>query len=167
MKLNKLSLFKGAAVIAICILSSAASTPTAFAADKSFVGAWEVNVSPDGFPFTIPTNSTVTSDNTIISADPTFGSGHGVWEKVGNNKFAVSFTHIFNASLSPCSADAGPFEELTVNGVVTVDSTGETASGPFLTVYKELSGTILCAFGGDVSMTRYNVDYDIISTLDE
>lgn len=157
-KTNRKAVLFVTGMAAICMFA-----PSATAADKSFVGAWEVIVSPDFAPFTIPTNATVTSDETIISADPTFGSGHGIWEKVGSNKFAVSFTHIFDAALSPFPATQGPHAQLTVSGLVTIDASGEMGTGPFITVFRELSGSEIGSFTGIVSMSKYSIPSEILS----
>ena len=155
------------AIAAAMFISFSIGAAPASAGNDKFLGVWEVTVQPMGAPFTVPNIAANTADGRIVNSDPTFGAGHGLWEKIGNRKYAVSLTHIIDASLSPFPAPPGqPFVRVTVEGVTKVKKDGQTASGTFVTTFSDLTGAPIGSFEGDVSFSRYKIAPDLL-TLSE
>jgi hypothetical protein len=117
-------------VLALIILLGALTPADSAAGQKSLVGSWIVDVMPDQ-PGPPPVRNlvTTTSDGTTVNTDPEFGTGHGIWKKTGPREFAGKFL-----TLIPVGH---PFGEgtITVTSTLTVDKDGDTATGPFTTVF--------------------------------
>ena len=64
-----------------------------------------------------------------INTDPEFGTGHGVWKKTGKREFAGKFLNLI-----PVGHPIGE-GTITVTATLTVDKDGDTATGPFTTVF--------------------------------
>ena len=96
----------------------------------TLVGSWIVDVIPDQ-PGPPPVRNVVTniSDGTTVNTDPEFGTGHGIWKKTGPRKFAAKFL-----TLIPSGHPVGA-GTITVTATLTLDKDGNTATGPFTTVF--------------------------------
>jgi len=116
---------------------------------RTLVGSWIVTITSDAFP-TFLNLGTITRDGSIINSDPVFGSGHGVWKRVGRGRFAVKFLGL----VPPDNPDFPPGTSLTVSGVVTVSNDGASASGPFETVFENPAIGEVFRFGGTVDFDR-------------
>jgi hypothetical protein len=82
----------------------------------------------------------------MTNSDALFGTGHGVWKRVGNSAFAIK-------SMTPMLVTtqiAPPGSNLTVAGTVIVDTGGSTASGPYEAVARDTMGNIVFASSGAV-----------------
>jgi hypothetical protein len=143
-------------IVAIIVLASTLLlgplTPVIATADeKSLVASWIVDVTPDPPgppPFTnIATN---TSDGLVLNTAPEFGTGHGIWTKTGSRQFAVKFMH-----LVPVGSQFG-VGTVTVTSTVTVDKNGDTATGPFTTVFDTTA--LQATVTGTVVLTRITLD---------
>jgi hypothetical protein len=120
-----------AIIVLALVVSLGALTPVdATAGQKSLVGSWIVDVTPDQ-PGPPPFRNlvTITSDGTIVNTAPEFGTGHGISKKTGPREFAGKFLHLVPVG--------HPFGEgtITVTSTLTVDKDGDTATGPFTTVF--------------------------------
>lgn len=131
-------------VLALAALLGAMTPPEAVAAQKSLVGSWIVDVMPDQpGPPPVRNIGTITSDRTSVNTDPEFGTGYGIWKKTGPREFAIKFLTLIPAG--------HPFGEgtITVTATLTVDKDGDTATGPFTTVFAAtnfqatVTGTVL------------------------
>jgi hypothetical protein len=131
-------------VVALTVLLGALTPVDATAGQKSLVGAWIVDVMPDQ-PGPPPVRNivTITSDGTTVNTDPEFGTGHGIWKKTGPRDFAGKFL-----TLIPAGHPFG-VGTITVTSTLTVDKDGDTAAGPFTTVFDTtnfqatVTGTVL------------------------
>jgi hypothetical protein len=129
-----------------------ALTPTdSTAGQKALVGSWIVDVTPDPpGPPPFRNLGTLTSDGLDLNFDPEFGAGHGIWKKTGPREFAVKFVHVVPAS--------HPIGEgtITVTSTLTVDKDGDTATGPFTSVFDTTN--LQTTFTGTVVLTRITFD---------
>ena len=114
------------------------------AVQKSFVGSWIVDVMPDQpGPPPVRNIGMFTSDGTTVNTDPEFGTGYGIWKKTGPREFVVKFLTLIPAG--------HPFGDgtTTVTATLTVAEDGDTATGPFTTVFDAtnfqatVTGTVL------------------------
>jgi hypothetical protein len=136
----------------VVVLLGALMPVDSFAADKSLVGSWTIDVIPDQPEFPAGRNiGTITSDRTMIITDPEFGTGHGIWKKTGLREFAVKFL-----ALVPVGHPVGE-GTISVTSSVTVDKDGDTATGPFTTVVDaaNLQETVT----GTVVLTRIKFEH--------
>ena len=155
------SIHKFVGVVTAAIILAAASFSPALAGSNKLSGAWSITVIPDGAPFTIPNVATMTSDGLVNNSDPTFGAGHGVWEKVGPGSYAISFLHIVDASLSPVPPVNGANVFITVDGLLTINRGGDLATGPTQTTFRDSDGNILVQIDGTVELARYSLSQDV------
>jgi len=121
---------------------------------KTLVGSWVVHVANNlGLPPAVDL-TTVNRDGTMTNSDPQFGTGHGVWKRVGDSNFAIKFKTpiLLSSPLAP------PGSILTVTGTVTVEAGGKTASGPYEAVVRDAAGNILFPFFGMVNFARISID---------
>ena len=120
---------------------------------KGIVGAWIVDGQPDGGP-AFTNIGTLHRDGTTANADPVFGPGHGVWQRVGPRRFAVRFITIvspFNPVL--------PNTIITVNGELKLDKSRNTATGSFETTFTDLNGNpVMPVSTGTVEFTRITIN---------
>ena len=104
-------------------------------------GTWQVVVTPDvGDPFVDIT--TYDAHGGIVNLDFAFGVSIGESFRVGPHTFEGIF-HGFT----------GPETRFQVTGTTTLDGPN-TFSGPFVTEFFDLDGTLLGAFVGTVTGTR-------------
>ena len=91
------------------------------------VGAWEVTVMASGADPVID-YATMTEGGGLIGTDPdpNVSTGIGTWEKIGPNRFGVTFVHFL-------SEQGAPLGTLKVHAEITLDSKADTFSGPFWT----------------------------------
>ncbi len=116
----------------------------------TFVGSWVVSGVADGDVVPPFTNvSTVNRDGSLINSDPDFGTGVGVWRRIGPNLFVGKFI-----TMIPDDAGFPPGASLTVESIVTVADGSGTASGPYLTVIEHPNIGELLSFTGTVSFDR-------------
>ena len=120
---------------------------------QGIVGAWIVDGQPDGGP-AFTNIGTFHRDGTTANADPVFGPGHGVWQRVGPRRFAVRFITIvspFNPVL--------PNTIITVNGQLKLDKSRNTATGSFETTFTDLDGNpVMPVSTGTVEFTRITIN---------
>jgi|SRR5882724_5113580 len=142
--------------VAIIVLASTlllgALTPMESSADqKSLVGSWIVDVMPDQ-PGVEPFKNlaTFTSDGLVLGTAPELGTAHGIWTKTGPRRFAVKFMH-----LAPVGSPFGA-GTVIVTSTVTVDKDGDTAMGPFTTVFDTTA--LQATVTGTVVLTRITND---------
>jgi hypothetical protein len=117
-------------VLALTVLFGALTPVDATADPKNLVGSWIIDVMPDQpGPPPVRNIGTITSDGTTVNTDPEFGTGYGIWKKTGPQEFAGKFL-----TLIPVGH---PFGEgmITVTSTLTVDKDGDTATGPFTTIF--------------------------------
>ena len=152
---NAITVTKWAIVSLLLMMWVLASPETAEArpGHHGIVGAWIIDGQPDGAPpFT--NVGTLHRDGTTANADPLFGSGHGVWERIGKRRFAVRFITItspFNPIL--------PNTVITVNGELKLGPSRDTATGTFETTFTDLNGNpVMPASTGTVNFTRITTD---------
>lgn len=142
----------------IVLFLSAATPQDAFAGHgwRTLVGSWDVAVTPDGPP-PFRNLTTINWPGTIINTDPVFGGGHGAWKRIGKRTFKVRFLH----QVTPEAAETLPFPAIitsvTVTGTITVGDSGDTASGPFFTIFFDAAGNKF-PLTGTVEFTRIKVD---------
>lgn len=124
---------------------------------RSFVGSWIVEVFPNPPgppPFT--NLGTINRDGTVSNSDPAFGGGHGVWKRIKRGKNEIKFL-----TLVPPGDPFFPANAIiTVTGFVTVNRSGDEASGPFNTEFTDTDGNLLFSFDGEVRFTRIKIDDD-------
>src|SRR5882724_4644210 len=138
-------------VLASTLLLSALTPVGATAGQESLVGSWIVDVTFDQpGPPPVRDLATNTSDGLVLNTDPEFGSGNGIWTKTGPREFAVKFMH-----LVPVGSQFGA-GTVTVTSTVTVDKDGDTATGPFTTVFD--TTTLQATVTGTVALTRITND---------
>ena len=138
-------------VLVTTVLLGALTPMDVTAEQKSLVGSWIVDVMPDPpGPPPFRNLATNTSDGLVLNTAPELGTAHGIWTKTGSRQFAVKFIHL--ASMS------SPFGEgtVTVTSTVTVDRDGDTATGPFTTVFD--TTTLQVTVTGTVVLTRITFD---------
>ena len=153
-----ISLFARSGIVFIFI--AVAGIPDATAdgrSGKTLVGSWEVLVTNEqGLPPAVDI-TVVNRDGTMSNSDGIFGTGHGVWERVGASQFAFKFkTPILALNMF----NFPPGSMLTVTGTMTVDKGGATASGPYTAVILDAFGNSLFGFDGRVFFTRISIDDD-------
>jgi hypothetical protein len=121
------------------------------AGQKALVGSWIVDVMPDQpGPPPVRNIGTITSDGTTVNTDPELGTGYGIWKKTGPREFAVKFLTLIPAG--------HPFGDgtTTVTATLTVDKDGDTATGPFTTVFDATN--FQATVTGTVVLTRITFD---------
>jgi hypothetical protein len=138
-------------VLATTVLLSALTPADSIAGQKSLVGSWIVDVMPDQpGPPPVRNIGAITSDQTTVNTDPELGTGYGIWKKTGPREFSVKFL-----TLIPTGH---PFGEgtTTVTATLTVDKDGDTATGPFTTVFDAIN--FQATVTGTVVLTRITFD---------
>lgn len=135
--------------LAVAIPETAEARP----AHQGIVGAWIVDGQPAGAP-AFRNIGTMHRDGTTANADPLFGPGHGVWQRIGMRRYAVRFVTIvspFNPVL--------PNTIITVNGELTLDKSRNTATGSFETTFTDLNGNpVMPPSTGTVNFTRITIN---------
>jgi hypothetical protein len=138
-------------VLASILLLGALTPVNVTAGQKSLVGSWIVDVTPDQpGPPPLTNIATNTSDGLVLNTDPEFGTGHGIWTKTGPRQFAVKFIH-----LVPVGSQFGA-GTVTVTSAVTANKDGDTATGPFTTVFDTTA--LQATVTGTVVLTRITPD---------
>jgi len=115
------------------------------------VGSWEVTVMPTGQD-PIVDFATFTEGGGFIGTDPdpNISTGLGTWEKIGPNRYAVTFVHFL-------SDQGTPLGTLKVRAQMTLDSRTDTFSGPFRTDVV-IGGNVVQSFCGTVEAKRVNAE---------
>lgn len=149
-----ISLFTHTGILVIFIVAAGIQSATADdQSGKTLVGSWTVLVTSNFGP-DVTDMTTVNRDGTMTNSDKEFGTGHGVWKRVGESRFAFKFmTPIL---LTVISLPAGSI--LTVTGTLTVDKGGATAVGPYEAVIEHPDIGPLVPFNGTVNFTRIRID---------
>src|SRR5262245_25864252 len=134
--------------LALSACLSAVYAPESVAGQKSLIGAWIVDVTFDQ-PGPPPVRNIVSAgpDGLNINYDPEFGAGHGLWKKIGSREYAIKFLTLI--------APGHPFfgeGTITVTATLTLDKDGNTATGPFTTVFDTTLNPITVT--GTVVQTR-------------
>ena len=83
--------------------------------------------------------------------DVSLSPGYGQWQRTGNGEFAVTFTGV---SYGP--AGAGTTGSYKVRS--TIQFSGDTLHGPFLTEIFALNGTLLLSASGEVTLQRIGIE---------
>ncbi len=86
----------------------------------------------------------------MLNTAPELGTAHGIWTKTGSRQFAVKFIHL--VSMSSAFGEG----TVTVTSTVTVDKDGDTATGPFTTVFDTTA--LQATVTGTVVLTRITFD---------
>ena len=150
-----ISLFTFTGMLVIFI--AAAGVQDAVADDqsgKTLVGSWTVVVTSNlGLP-PVTDLTTVNRDGTMTNSDAMFGTGHGVWKRVGKSQFEFKFMTpiLLTAALAP------PGSMLTVKGTLAVDKGGATAVGPYEAVVEHPVIGLVLPFAGTVTFARISID---------
>ena len=142
--------------IAILILTGAAlfgvlNPQSAIADANSIVGSWEVEVfpNPPGTPsFKNLVMSTPEGGN--INSDPRFGTGIGVWRRVGGRTFSTKFLTL----VPPGDPEFAANSTVAVSATLTLAHKGDEMNGPFETIITDPQGNIIASFDGTVKLTR-------------
>jgi hypothetical protein len=141
-------------VMASVALFGVLSAGNATADDNSIVGSWVVNITfdPPGPP-PVRNLATFTKDGGNLASDPDFGSGNGVWKKVGPKTFATKFLTIVPTGFDP-PFPPGTIITVTAHSLV-LDKSGDVATGPFQTVFADpTNGAVIVSLTGSVILTR-------------
>ena len=117
----------------------------------SWRGSWEVTVMPTGGDPIIDF-STMTEGGGPVSTDPdpNVSTGIGTWEKIGPNRFAVTFVHFL-------SDQGAPLGTLKVRAEVSLDYQTDTFSGPFRTDVV-IGGNVVQSICGTVQARRISAE---------
>lgn len=155
---KKIPFAKFVLTLAIIIAFNATSPQVANANNgwRTLVGSWFVEVTPGpGGPPPFANLATLNWPGTIITSDPVFGAGHGVWKRVGPGEFDIKFV-----TLIPANNPAGlpPNSILTVTATMTVDDSGDEASGISTGVFTDSAGNVLAVSAGPTTFTRIELD---------
>ena len=115
------------------------------------VGTWEVTVMASGADPVID-YSIMTEGGGVIGTDPdpNVSTGIGTWEKIGPNRFGVTFVHFL-------SDQGAPLGTLKVRAEITLDSKTGTFSGPFRTDVV-IGGNVVQSVCGTVQARRVEVE---------
>lgn len=140
-------------LILLTLALASPETADARPGQQGIVGAWIVDGQPDGGP-AFTNIGTLHRDGTTANADPVFGPGHGVWQRIGPRRYAVRFITIvspFNPVL--------PNTIITVNGELKLDKSRNTAAGSFETTFTDLNGNpVMPLSTGTVNFTRIAIN---------
>jgi hypothetical protein len=118
---------------------------------KGLIGSWIIDVMPDQpGPPPVRNIGMLTSDGISVNTDPEFGTGYGIWKKTDSREFAVKFLTLIPAG--------HPFGQgtITVTATLSVDKDGDTATGPFTTVFDATN--FQATVTGTVVLTRIEFD---------
>ena len=135
MKIRRTPRYLSAAVIlAFGISASAQPNPNS---GQSIEGSWEVSISlPGGFPFCASAGTIATRDGLVVaeSCYASEGVGYGIWARVGNGQFAITFT---GNSFDPGGVVVGKYK---VRATVTLSSNGNSFTGTYRTDILDVAG---------------------------
>jgi len=143
--------------ILAALLAMLAGVNVAMADDshgKTLVGSWVVVVTSNLSPFPAVDLTTVNRDGTMINTDAQFGTGHGVWKRLGDSRFAIKF---MTPIMFTNPFELPPGSMLTVEGTLTVDEGGMTASGSYHAVVVDAFGGLLFPFEGAIAFQRISI----------
>ena len=127
---------------------------------QTLEGAWNVTVVFDqpGLPPCAPAGSVFTAvapgRGTVIaeSCYASEGAGYGSWARTAPNQFAATFIgNSFGAGGTVAST-------YKVRAWVSLDSTGNGFSGPFITEFLDLAGNLQGTVTGTVTAARIGVE---------
>jgi hypothetical protein len=142
-----------AAVIGVSVMCSVVVVQSDAAnAHKPLVGSWTVKVMPAVGPPSVNI-ATFTADGGVIqtTTDPGAASGLGVWDKIGNRQYALTFVIL---SQDPSL----PFQSVKVRATFNLDADGDTAAGPFIADFLDASGNVLFSMDGTIEAARIQVE---------
>lgn len=147
------------AVVAAAVVFLSVTSPQDAVADHSWrtiVGSWVVVITPDpGGPPPFTNLATLNWPGTIITADPDIGTGHGAWKRIGKRDFEIKFVVLVRND-NPLGFP--PNSTVTVTAFLTVDNSGDIASGTNTGVFSDADGNVLGVVEGGVTFTRIKVD---------
>jgi hypothetical protein len=166
------SVLFGAIVVALVALTAVATavgvraqSDQSATAGSEFVGTWRVHVAQaDGSSF--PVLSTYLSDGTTLHAGPISqpalpgspsavllqSTGHGVWEATGTETSAVTFEVL-------TGDERGTFlGRLTISGVQTLDSGGDSFTGRYVIIVTDPTGTVVATVPTTATGERMRVE---------
>jgi hypothetical protein len=149
-----------------------ASPGPAGAESHTLEGSWAMTViatSPPGLP---PLSSLITftrggevieSRRGYLPFSP-FGpiletAGHGVWDRMRHGEFAATFTFLVQAA--PNNLDFVSGESLGTDKIrlrITVDSSGDSFSGVFVSEARDANGNVVFSATGTVVGTRLQLE---------
>jgi len=118
---------------------------------QELVGTWEVTVMASGADPVID-YATMTEGGGLIGTDPdpNVSAGIGTWEKIGPNRFGVTFVHFL-------SDQGAPLGTLKVRAEIILDAKTDTFSGPFRTDVV-IGGNVVQSVCGTVQARRVDVE---------
>ncbi len=147
--------FAIAAALTILIGSTIPQDANAEHRRQSIVGSWTIEGTPNqpGAPSFVNLGS-IHRDGTVVNSDPVFGSGNGIWRRVGPRSFEVKFLTL----VPPNDPFFPPNTLITVRGEITVNRRGRVATGTFDTTFEDENGNLLLATDGTVTFTRIRFD---------
>jgi hypothetical protein len=156
-----IDLFTHTGILVIFIAAAGIQSATADdQSGKTLVGSWTVLVTSNlGLP-PVTDLTTVNRDGTMTNSDAMFGTGHGVWKRVGKSQFEFKFMTpiLLTASLVPPGSGFPPGSILTVTGTLAVDKGGATAFGPYEAVVEHPAIGPVMSFAGTVAFARISID---------
>jgi len=141
------------AAILITAIAVGAQSPNS---GQALEGAWNVAIVFDraGLPLCAPSPTVAiatTANRGTVIADSCYaseGPGYGVWERTGNNEFAITFR---GNSFGPDGTVATSYK---VRARASLDASTGAFTGPFQTQILDLSGNVLDTLTGRVNAVR-------------
>jgi len=114
-------------------------------------GSWEVTVMPTGGdPIIDFATFTDGGGVTNIDPDPNVSTGIGTWERIGPNRFSVTFVHFL-------SSGGVPLGTLKVRSEGTLNPDTNTLSGVFRTDVV-IGGNVVQSICGTMQLKRVNAE---------
>ena len=117
-------------------------------------GAWNVTITFDN-PTLVGCTAPglFTKDGGVVAqgCDVSLSPGYGQWQRTGNGEFAVTFTGVSYGP--PGTGTTGSYKVRS-----TLQFSGDTLHGPFLTEIFALDGTLLLSASGEVTLQRIGIE---------
>jgi hypothetical protein len=121
---------------------------------QRLAGAWNVTINFDD-PALVgcTTPGLFTKDGGVVAqgCDVSLSPGYGQWQRTGNGEFAVTFTGVSYGP--PGTGTTGSYKVRS-----TLQFSGDTLTGPFLTEIFALDGTLLLSASGEVTLQRIGIE---------
>lgn len=143
---------------AIIVFLGATSPQDAYAGHswRTMVGSWVVEITPDpGGPRPFTNLATLNWGGTMISTDADIGTGLGAWKRTGRRDFQLKFLVL----IPPGNViDLPPYGTVIVTADVTVNNSGNVATGRTIGVFFDADGNEIGEVSGGARFTRIKVD---------
>jgi len=141
-------------VVACGVLVAFSATSSAADGNKTLAGAWNITIEFDD-PALVgcTTPGLNTADGGVIAqgCDLSESPGYGQWRRTGNGEFAVTFSGVNYGA--PGTGITGSYKVRA-----TLQVSGESFSGPFVTDVFALDGTLLFSASGTVTAERIGIE---------